>query len=132
MSTPTIGYSEEGERALVTVQTISEILPIPGADNIELARVRGWQTVVKKGEFKAGNRCAFFEIDSFLPYNDERYAFLMNKGTIVYQGKRGYRLRTVRLRGQLSQGLVLPLDLFPILDTPDDGLDLTEAAGVIK
>lgn len=123
--------TENGERALVTVQRIAELLPIEGADNIELARVKGWQVVVKKGEFKVGDQCAFFEVDSFVPYDDQRYAFLTNKGTIVYQGKRGARLRTVRLRGQLSQGLALPLHLF-IMGEANDGTDITSKAGVVK
>lgn len=121
----------ENERPLVTVQTIAELIPIEGADKIELARVRGWQTIVKKGEFKVGDQCAFFEVDSFLPYDDERYSFLTNKGTIVYQGKRGVRLRTMRMRGQLSQGLALPINLFLVSDC-NEGTDITSKAGVVK
>jgi RNA ligase (TIGR02306 family) len=123
--------NDSANRALVTVQRIAELLPIQGADKIELARVRGWQVVVKKGEFRVGDKCAFFEVDSFLPYDDARYSFLMEKGTIVYGGKRGVRLRTIRLRGQLSQGLALPLSQF-LIGEPNDGTDITDKCGVVK
>ena len=100
-------------RQLVTQRQISNLQPIEGADRIELATVDGWKVVVKKGEFKVGDRGVYFEIDSFLPKSDERFAFLMQKGSSrEYNGTVGAILRTVRLRGQVSQGLILPLGLF--------------------
>ena len=101
-------------RKLVSIRTIGELRPIEGADAIECALVDGWTVVTKKGEFKAGDPCMYFEIDSFLPESDERFAFLMKGGVRTMDGVRGHRLRTVKLRGQLSQGLVLPL----IIDYP--------------
>lgn len=100
-------------RKLVTVKKVTEIRPIPDADAIECAIIGGgWPVVVKKGEFKVGESGVFFEVDSFLPGDDERYAFLA-KNKITWTGKEGVRLRTMKLRGQLSQGLILPLSQFP-------------------
>lgn len=91
-------------RQLVTIRTVKELVPIDGADRIELAKVDGWQMVVSKGEFKAGDRGVMFEIDSVLPADDERFAFME---------QRKFRVRTIKLRGQLSQGLFMPLSKFP-------------------
>jgi hypothetical protein len=98
-------------RKLVSIRRISKLEPIANADLIELARVDGWQTVVKVGEFKVGDYCVFFEIDSFLPTNQDAFRFLENKA-ITWNGKHGARLRTMKLRGVLSQGLALPVSLF--------------------
>ncbi len=100
------------ERKLVTIRKIADINPIPGADAIEVATVDGWKLVVKKGEFKPGDLCVYFEIDSFLPESDPRYSFLMKSGVREFEGVRGHKLRTVKLRGQISQGLALPVPLF--------------------
>lgn len=115
------------DRKLVTVRTVAEIHPIEGADFIEMAVVDGWQCVVKKGEFKVGDKGVYFEIDSFLPAEDERFAFL-EKNFITWEGHYGARIRTIRLKKQISQGLLLPLVQFPeaISQETLDGL------GVIK
>lgn len=102
-------------RQLATYETISEIRDIPGADAIEVARVRGWDVVVKKGEFNIGDEVVYFEIDSALPLDDERFNFLGPRGTRQIEGKNYHVLATVRLRGQFSQGLVLPAEQFPTI-----------------
>lgn len=102
-------------RKLVTVRTIGDLQPIPNADAIEVATIGGWKVVVKKGDFLVGEPCVYFEIDSFLPESDPRYSFLMKAGVREFEGVRGHRLRTIKLRGQISQGLALPLSLFPEL-----------------
>lgn len=99
-------------RKLVTVRMISDISDIPGADLIKVATVEGWKVVVKAGEFKPGDLCVFFEVDSYLPMDDERYKFL-EKNAINWNDIPGARLKTIRLRKQLSQGLALPVPLFP-------------------
>jgi len=101
------------ERQLVTLETISEINPIPDADAIEVAKVRGWNVVTKKGEFQPGDEVLYFEIDSFLPISDPRFAFLEPRGVRVQDGVTGHVLKTVRLRGQYSQGLIKPVSEFP-------------------
>lgn len=101
--------SNSVERKLVTLRRISDLQPIPGADAIECATVDGWKLVVKRGEFEIGDTCVYLEIDSFLPENDPRFAFLMKSGVREFEGARGHKLRTIKLRGTLSQGLALPL-----------------------
>lgn len=94
------------KRKLASIQIVESIHPIEGADNIVRARVMGWDVVVKKDEFKPGDPCVFFEIDSILP-NDKEWSQFM--------AKHKFRVRTCRLRGVLSQGLALPIS---ILDNP--------------
>jgi RNA ligase (TIGR02306 family) len=91
-------------RKLVTIRTVTGISPIEGADAIELAHIDGWQCVAKKGEFKHGDLGVYFEIDSFLPIEDTRFAFLMARGTSRFEGGVGHKLKSIKLRGQLSQG----------------------------
>lgn len=101
------------ERALATVEEITELRPIEGADSIEVARVRGWDVVVRIGEFNAGDRVVFFEIDSFLPLDDSRFTFLAPRGARKNpEGVEGHVLKTARLRGVYSQGLALPYEQF--------------------
>src|SRR5438876_1094061 len=97
---------EEFKRKLASIRKISEVLPIEGADNIELVKVDGWQCVTKKGEFKPGDLCIYFEIDSFLPIRSE-FEFLRKSSYKKMGDKEGFRLKTIKLRGHLSQGLVL-------------------------
>ena len=130
-------------RKLATVERILDIQPIEGADAIEVATVRGWKVVVKKGEYQVGDLAIYIEIDSFIPTT--MAPFLTKPGHFpkVYEGVEGERLRTVRLRGQVSQGLILPLDRkepkFHALVNKDgediwveEGEDVTEALGIVK
>ena len=91
-----------------TIQKIIDIVPIENADNLELAKVLGWQCVIRKGEFSIGEKIIFVEVDSIVPQKEE-YEFLR---------KYNFRVKSQKLRGVLSQGLVLHLygnpDLFEI------------------
>lgn len=102
-------------RKLASFRTVDRIEPIDGADAIELAVVGGWKVVTKKGEFKAGDPCVYFEIDSFLPDGVSAWQFLVDKSSRIFNGVKGHKLRTIKLRGQISQGLILPISAFPIL-----------------
>lgn len=116
------------DRQLATIRRISSIEPIPNADAIELARVDGWQVVVKKGEFKEGCYAIYCEIDSWIPH--ELAPFLSKgKEPREFKGIKGERLRTIKLRGTLSQGLLLPI-LF--LAEWSVGDDVSERLGIIK
>jgi RNA ligase (TIGR02306 family) len=97
----------ETNRKLASIQKIAEIKPIEGADAIEAVRVLGWWVVAKKSEFNVGDFVVYFEVDSFIPHD---LAPFLGKGKepCEYGGVKGEKLRTIRLRGQLSQGLVLP------------------------
>lgn len=103
------------DRQMAYYETVSSVRPIEGADSIEVASVRGWDVVVKKDEFKTADRVVYMEIDSALPLDDERFAFLAPRGSKTIDGKKYHVLKTIRLRGQLSQGLMLPAKLFPEL-----------------
>lgn len=96
-------------RKLATIRKITAIDPIPNADAIEVATVDGWKAVVKKGDFKVGDVVVYLEIDSWVP--QEIAPFLIKGDPKFYNGVAGERLRTLTLRGQLSQGLILPYDI---------------------
>lgn len=123
-------------RKLATIEKIADIQPIEGADSIEKVKVREWWCVAKKGEFKIGSECVYFEIDSLLPLSNPIFDFL-KKGSsekaMVVDGKeyKGYRLKTIRLRGQLSQGLALPVSYFNF-PLGEIGKDVSEYIGVVK
>lgn len=101
-------------RKLVTLRHIAAIHAIENADAIEVAVVDGWNCVVRKGQFEVGQAVIYFEIDSILPADREEFAFLMSRGCKLQPTEdgdllEGHRLRTIKLRGQVSQGLLLPL-----------------------
>jgi RNA ligase (TIGR02306 family) len=114
-------------RALATITKIKKIVPIEGADQIEavMMTTNNWIVVSKKNELKVNDLCVYFEIDSFLP-KEERYKFLDGKSNKTFNGVEGYRLRTIKLRKQVSQGLVLPISIFPEIANPSEGQDVTE------
>ena len=99
------------KRKLVTVRSIGGIEPIDGADNIEIVLVDGWKVITKKGEFAQGELCFYCEIDSFLPDGVPAWQFLVDKSSRIFNGKKGHKLRTVKLKGQISQGFALPLSV---------------------
>lgn len=118
-------------RKLASIQQIKDIQPIINADAIEVVVVNGWKVVSKKGEFKKGDLCVYFEIDSFLPCK-EPFEFLRKSCyKKLADGSEGFRLRTVKLRGQVSQGLALPLNLFGNLDR-QLGDDVSDQLKVVK
>lgn len=93
-------------RKLASIRRIADIQPIKDADAIEVATIDGWKVVVKKGEYSVGDLAVYIEIDSWVP---NALAPFLSKGQEPreYNGVRGERLRTVKLRGQVSQGLLL-------------------------
>jgi len=102
-------------RKMATIRKIDAITPIEGADAIECATIGGWKVVVKKGAFTVGDLAVYCEVDSWIP--TELAPFLSKgKEPREYEGIRGERLRTIRLKGQISQGLLLKLeDCFDIV-----------------
>lgn len=94
------------ERKLASIRRITDIQPIEGADAIQVATVDGWKVVVKKGEFRVGDLAIYIEIDAWVP---TELAPFLSKGQEPreYNGVKGERLRTIKLRGQVSQGLLL-------------------------
>ena len=120
-------------RKMASIRRIDDIVPIEGADAIECAVLGGWKVVVKKGEFTVGNLAVYCEIDSWIP--TELAPFLSKgKEPREYEGIKGERLRTVKLRGQLSQGLLLPLEptCANIESELFEGLDVSVPLNIVK
>jgi RNA ligase (TIGR02306 family) len=125
-------------RKMASIRKIDDIRPIEGADAIECVVVGGWTVVVKKGEFAAGDLAVYLEIDSWVP--TELAPFLSKgKEPREFEGIKGERLRTMKLRGQLSQGLLLPISVLTTT-SPDtwqdpssfEGSDVSELLNIQK
>ncbi|MBR4315531.1 MAG: RNA ligase (ATP) [Alphaproteobacteria bacterium] len=118
-------------RKLATIRIIDDIKPIENADKLEKAVIGGWNIVVQKNQFKNGDKCLYFEIDSAIPSDDKRFEFLkerclkkwMNQGQLVLEV---LRIKTIKLRGVISQGLIMPLDEFPEIQNKEVGEDVTD------
>ena len=112
-------------RKLASIQEIAELVSIPEADRIELAKIKGWRAVVKKGQFKVGDKCVFIEIDSVLP-DIPLFDFLRDsKGKIK-------PIKTQRIRGVISQGLVMPIDIISGGNKLDIDTNVTDELGIKK
>lgn len=109
------------ERKLASIRRIDNLHPIEGKDRIELAQIDGWTVIVKKGEFNVGDLCVYIEIDSILPEKPE-FEFLRNKNFII---------KTMKMAGCISQGIVFPLDILPEGKYNFDD-DVTDIIGVKK
>ena len=124
-------------RKLASIQTVNAVEPIPNADAIEKIRVLGWWIVAKKGEHRPGEKLVYCEIDSLLPERAE-FEFLRAtsfKPAVEVAGETvaaGFRIKTVRLRGQVSQGICFPLSILPPGAPDEEGADVTDALGVRK
>lgn len=121
------------ERKLASIRIIKEIKPIEGADVIELAIVDGWQVVIAKNVgYKVGDYVVYCEIDSFLPVREE-LEFLRKSSFKKVGDQEGFHLKTIKLRGQISQGLILPMNIFGEFGwTAYEGLDVTRKLGIVK
>lgn len=129
-------------RTLASIQRIKDLTPIQDADRIELAHVLGWQCVVQKGKFHAGDPCVYFEVDSFLPLKPA-FEFLRSssyrKSDLLGEG---FRLKTMKFRGEISQGLIMPVaealskeqigSLRDASGNIPEGTDVTDIIGVRK
>ena len=124
------------DRKLVSLRQVKEIRPIEGADRIEVAVVDGWNVVVPKESFKPGDFAVYFEIDSFLPVKPQ-YEFLRKSSYRKFEnGEEGFRLKTIKLKGEISQGLLMKVsDIEELKDKNIEdliGLDLSPILGVKK
>ena len=129
-------------RKMATIRKIDALRPIPGADAIECAIVGGWTCVVKKGEYTAGDLAVYCEIDSFIPTAIAPFLTKPGHYAKTFEGVEGERLRTMKLRGQLSQGLLLPITPMVRLHataanreevfTGIEGVDVSEILGITK
>jgi RNA ligase (TIGR02306 family) len=125
---------EDIVRKLASIQRVLSLEPIVGADRIECALIQGWKVVVKRGDFKVGDFCVYFEVDSILPKTNWS-EFLIDKN----HPDKPIRLKTIKLRGCISQGLAIPISSLGddfihnvIGDVFSEGDDLTEKLGIKK
>lgn len=99
-------------RKLVKLVVVDNIIPHNNADALELAIIGGWQCCVKKGEFQPGDKGVYFEVDSMLPVDVGFFEFLAGRNEREHEGRKYARIKTMKLRGELSQGLLLPISHF--------------------
>lgn len=109
------------KRALAYIVTVDEIKPIPNYDRVEHARVNGWWCIIKLGELKVGDKAIYFEIDSKAPQDDERFNFLE---------KYHYKIKTQKMCKVFSQGLLMPVTMFPEVEDLDVGSDVTDILNI--
>lgn len=111
------------ERKLASIQRITSLTPIKDADAIEKATVLGWEVVVaKKDGFKVGDLCVYCEVDSILP----------DRPMFDFLRERKFRIKTIKLKGQVSQGICFPMSILRNTDGYREGSDVTETLGVRK
>lgn len=115
-------------RKLASVQRVLEKKSIVLADLIEAYRVNGWWVVDKKDAYEVGDLVVYCEVDSWIPHTLAPFLTKPGHSPREYLGVKGERLRTVKLKGQLSQGLLLPL----VEDNSEEGQDFSEILGIIK
>jgi RNA ligase (TIGR02306 family) len=122
------------ERKLVSVRKITNITPIEGADKIELATIDAWKVVVAKDvNHKVDDMVIYCEIDSFLPIKEEFEFLRKSSYKKMSDGIEGFRLKTIKLRGQVSQGLILPMSVVEYTNVQFEvGMDVTNLLGVTK
>jgi RNA ligase (TIGR02306 family) len=137
-------------RKLASIKQIAEVRSIPDADKICAYRVDGWWVVDAVGKYQVGDLVVYCEVDSWIP---NTIAPFLSKGQEPreFEGVKGERLRTIRLRGQLSQGLLLSLghcaeavcnsnsvlemdvvELQKTYSSLSEGTDLTDALHILK
>ena len=120
-------------RKMATIRKIDSIRDIPGADSIECCTLGGWNVVTRKGEYTAGDLAVYCEIDSFIPTTIAPFLTKPGHYAKTFEGVEGERLRTMKLRGQLSQGLLLNLDqVIPETHSFGEGADVSEYLGITK
>ena len=113
---------QEKVRSLAHIEQIVSLDPIENSDFLEKATVLGWHVVVKKGEFKAGDVVIYVEVDSVLPEREE----------FEFMAKYKYRVKTIKLRGQISQGMILPMSSIKDNKMYSVGDDVTSILGITK
>lgn len=104
-----------------TIQKIINVKPVENSDFLDVVKVLGWDVVTKRNQFKTGDMCVYIALDSVVP----------NKPEFVFLEKDKFQIKSKKLRGQISQGIVFPLDILPNDVEKNEGIDVSEALGVI-
>ena len=118
-------------QGLAYIREVVEISSIPNAENIEVAKILDWKVVSRKGELSVGDKVVYFEIDSLLPISNPNFAFLEPRGCKEIDGQKYHRLKTVKLRGQISQGLIMKASELSLEDKKV-GTDVTSELNLKK
>lgn len=119
------------QQGLAFIRTVTSLTPIENADNIETAHVLGWTVVVKKGTLQPNDKVVYFEIDTLLPLDNKHFEFLKPRGCRLVDGKEYHRLKTAKLRGQISQGLIVKASDFNF-EHIEEGTDVTTNLNLLK
>lgn len=109
-------------RNLASIQRIYNIRNIPNADKIQVATILGWNVVIEKNKYKENELVVYCEIDSIMPDKPE-FEFLR---------PRGFKIKTMKLRGCLSQGICFPLSILSKGIEITEGMDVTEILHITK
>ncbi len=118
-------------RKLASVRFITDVKDHPNADKLAIYKVDGWNVIDGIGKYKKGDMVIYCEIDSFLPIKPD-FEFLRKSSFKKMGIYEGFRLKTIRLRGILSQGLLMPIDVLPSDKKYKKGEDVTDILGIMK
>ncbi len=126
-------------RKMATIRKVSEIKPIDGAEFVEVLVIDGWKVVSKKGEYSAGDLVVYCEVDSFIPNSIAPFLTAPDRFPKEYFGIKGERLKTKKIRGIISQGLVLPYNILAVEHEGNIGIggwmegdDVSEVLNIVK
>jgi RNA ligase (TIGR02306 family) len=119
-------------RKLVTIRKVLDIQPIKDADRIELLSVGGWKVIAQKGLYKVNDLVLYCEVDTFLPVSPEFEFLRKSSYKRLPDGTEGFRIKTMKMKNVVSQGLVLPLSDYPDEDFSDTKKDYSELLGATK
>lgn len=111
----------------VEIKRITDIKPIEGADSIQCAYLQDWPCVVRKGDFKVGDRVVYYPEDSIMPEATLQRMGLVGK----LAGSTKNRIKAIKLRGQLSIGLIEHVHAASA-SAWEDGVDISDALGIIR
>jgi len=108
-------------RKLATIARIDGVVNHPNADRLDIVAIRGWKVVTQKGLYQLGDLCVYCEIDSLMPKDNPEFA--------SFSGCK-WKIKTRKIRGELSQGVCFPLNILPPESVKEEGADVTDALGV--
>ncbi|APD19522.1 RNA ligase [Pseudomonas phage Zigelbrucke] len=123
--------SNSQDRVLARVVRIDDVKTHPNADSLDLALVGGWQCVIKRGEYQAGDLAIYIEVDSMVPMDNPIFEFLRGRNMVERDGKEYSRIKTMKLRKELSQGLIVPVHAAGSPEPKVDE-DVTDRMGILK
>ncbi len=121
-------------RKLARIVKLDNVFPHPNADKLDIAVVGGWQCVTnKENGFVTGSMAIYLEVDSLLPISNPAFAFLDSASkNYTIDGENYARLKTIKLRKELSQGLLIPINVLGGYTSAVEGTCVTERLGIIK